>query len=150
MFSTLKTALGRLFGGRGEGETREPSGPPVEYRGYRIRATPYRTAGRFQTAGVKLAPRESLPRILLAGGRDIGMPQDALGPHEMSAGDVAAQVDHGLDLCIRKIGIVDDLVDNGDFDADRSGVDVVAASPGGRASVPGGTSWMTRPSSVMK
>ena len=52
MFSTLKTALSRLFGGRGESEAREPSGPPVEYRGYRIRATPYRTAGRFQTAGV--------------------------------------------------------------------------------------------------
>src|SRR5438477_56743 len=45
MFSTLKTALSRLFGGRGESEAREPSGPPVEYRGYRIRATPYRTAG---------------------------------------------------------------------------------------------------------
>jgi hypothetical protein len=52
MFSNLKTALSRLFGGRGEGESREPSAPPVEYRGYRIRPAPYRTQGKYQTAGV--------------------------------------------------------------------------------------------------
>ena len=52
MFSKFTTALSRLFGGRGEGESREPSGPPVEYRGYRIRPTPYRTQGKYQTAGV--------------------------------------------------------------------------------------------------
>ena len=52
MFSNLKTALSRLFGARGEGESREPSAPPVEYRGYRIRPAPYRTQGKYQTAGV--------------------------------------------------------------------------------------------------
>jgi hypothetical protein len=52
MFSNLKTALRRLFGGGGEGRSREPSAPPVEYRGYRIRAAPYRTEGRYQTAGI--------------------------------------------------------------------------------------------------
>ena len=52
MFSKLKTALSRLFGGRGGGESREPSAPPVEYGGYRIRPTPYRTDGRYQTAGI--------------------------------------------------------------------------------------------------
>ncbi|TMJ31476.1 MAG: hypothetical protein E6G88_05335 [Alphaproteobacteria bacterium] len=52
MFSKLKTALSRLFGGRGGGESREPSAPPVEYAGYRIRPTPYRTDGRYQTAGI--------------------------------------------------------------------------------------------------
>ena len=52
MFSKLKTALSRLFSGRGEGESREPSAPPVEYRGYRIRPTPYLNGGQYQTAGV--------------------------------------------------------------------------------------------------
>jgi len=52
MFSKLKTALSRLFGGRGEGESSEPSAPAVEYAGYRIRPTPYRTNGRYQTAGI--------------------------------------------------------------------------------------------------
>ena len=52
MFSKLKAALSHLFGGRGEGESREPSAPPVEYRGYRIHPTPYRTQGKYQTAGV--------------------------------------------------------------------------------------------------
>lgn len=52
MLSNLKTVLSRLFGARGEAESREPSGPPVEYRGYRIRPAPYRTEGRYQTAGV--------------------------------------------------------------------------------------------------
>ncbi len=52
MFSKLKTALSRLFGRRGGGESREPSAPPVEYAGYRIRPMPYRTNGRYQTAGI--------------------------------------------------------------------------------------------------
>jgi hypothetical protein len=52
MFSNLKTALSRLFGGRGEGESGEPSVAPVEYRGYCIRPAPYRTQGKYQTAGV--------------------------------------------------------------------------------------------------
>ncbi len=52
MFSNLKTALSRLFGGGGESQSREPAAPAVEYGGYRIRPTPYRTSGRYQTAGV--------------------------------------------------------------------------------------------------
>ena len=52
MFSILKSALGRLFGGQGENTFSEPAGPPVEYRGYRIRPAPYRTAGKYQTAGI--------------------------------------------------------------------------------------------------
>ena len=52
MFSKLKTALSRLFGGRGGSESREPFAPAVEYAGYRIRPTPYRTDGRYQTAGI--------------------------------------------------------------------------------------------------
>jgi hypothetical protein len=51
MFSKLTAPLRRLFGGGGEG-SRDPAEPPVEYRGYRIRPTPYRTAGRYQTAGI--------------------------------------------------------------------------------------------------
>jgi hypothetical protein len=52
MFSKLKSAWSRLFGGQGEGGSREPAGPPVEYRGYRIRPAPYRTSGKYQTAGI--------------------------------------------------------------------------------------------------
>jgi hypothetical protein len=45
--------LKRLFGGGGGGESApEPAGEAVEYKGYRIRAAPYRVEGQFQTAGV--------------------------------------------------------------------------------------------------
>ena len=52
MFSKLKAAWSRLLAGTGQGASREPAEPPVEYRGYRIHSTPYRTQGRYQTAGV--------------------------------------------------------------------------------------------------
>jgi hypothetical protein len=52
MFSKLKAALSRLAGGRGLGETDTPAAPAVEYKGYRIRATPYRNNGSYQTAGI--------------------------------------------------------------------------------------------------
>jgi hypothetical protein len=48
MFSKLKAAWNRLAGGQGLGEAE----PPVEYKGYRIRATPYRNNGGYQTAGI--------------------------------------------------------------------------------------------------
>ncbi len=47
MFAKLKAAWARLAGGQGEG----PAEPTVEYNGYRIRPTPYRAGGLFQTAG---------------------------------------------------------------------------------------------------
>ncbi len=47
----MKGILGRLFsGGAGGGE--EAPGEAVEYKGFRIRAAPYRNEGHFQTAGV--------------------------------------------------------------------------------------------------
>jgi hypothetical protein len=52
MLSKLKAAWSRLVSGQGGGESEVPAGPPVEYKGYRIRATPYRNDGQFQTAGV--------------------------------------------------------------------------------------------------
>jgi hypothetical protein len=52
MFSILKSVRSRLFGGKGESAFSEPAGPPVEYRGYRIRPAPYRTGGKYQTAGI--------------------------------------------------------------------------------------------------
>jgi hypothetical protein len=52
MFSKLKAAWNRLAGGRGLGEADVPAAPPVEYKGYRIRATPYRNNGGYQTAGI--------------------------------------------------------------------------------------------------
>jgi hypothetical protein len=51
MFSKLKAVWSRLAGGRGS----ESDGPPaaaVEYKGYRIRPTPYRTNGLYQTCGI--------------------------------------------------------------------------------------------------
>jgi hypothetical protein len=51
MLSKLKAAWTRLTGGQGGGESEE-SIPAVEYKGYRIRPTPYRTNGQYQTAGV--------------------------------------------------------------------------------------------------
>jgi hypothetical protein len=51
MFSKLKAAWSRLASGRGSGEADGPPAPAVEYKGYRIRPTPYRTNGFYQTAG---------------------------------------------------------------------------------------------------
>ncbi len=52
MFSKLKAAWSRLRGGRGAGESDGPTVPAIEYNGYRIRPTPYRTNGHYQTAGI--------------------------------------------------------------------------------------------------
>jgi hypothetical protein len=49
MLSKLKAAWTRLTGG---GAAAEAEGPPVEYKGYRIRPAPYRTDGHYQTAGI--------------------------------------------------------------------------------------------------
>jgi len=51
MFARLKTAWDRLTGGSA-GASAEPAEPPIEYKGYRIRAAPYRTDGQYQTAGI--------------------------------------------------------------------------------------------------
>ncbi len=51
MFSKLKAAWARLAGGQGAGGSDEPIAA-VEYKGYRIRPTPYRTNGQYQTAGI--------------------------------------------------------------------------------------------------
>jgi hypothetical protein len=50
MFSKLRAAWNRLAGGRAEADA--PDAPAVEYKGYRIRATPYRNNGGYQTAGI--------------------------------------------------------------------------------------------------
>jgi len=52
MFAKLKAALSRLAGGEGRGEEAEPEGPPVDYKGYRIRPAPFRSNGHYQTAGI--------------------------------------------------------------------------------------------------
>lgn len=44
----LKALWGRLFGG----EREEAGGEAIDYEGYRIRPTPYRRGGEFQTCGV--------------------------------------------------------------------------------------------------
>lgn len=52
LFSKLKAALARMTGGRAAGESDEPDTPAIEYQGYRIRPTPYRTERQYQTAGI--------------------------------------------------------------------------------------------------
>jgi hypothetical protein len=52
MLSKLKAAWARLTAGWGAGEASEPPAPATEYKGYRIRPTPYRTNGVYQTAGI--------------------------------------------------------------------------------------------------
>ncbi len=47
---SLKDLWNGLFGGRGAAES--PAAEPVEYKGYRIRPTPFRAEGQFQTAGL--------------------------------------------------------------------------------------------------
>jgi hypothetical protein len=50
MWERLKAAWNRLAaGGAGAGAA---SVAPVEYKGYRIRPTPYQTNGQYQTAGI--------------------------------------------------------------------------------------------------
>ena len=43
---TLKALLSRLFGGAAA------EAEPIEYNGYRIRPTPYRRIGQYQTCGL--------------------------------------------------------------------------------------------------
>jgi len=52
MFSKLKAAWARIIGGRTAGESDETNTPAIEYQGYRIRPTPYRTERQYQTAGI--------------------------------------------------------------------------------------------------
>jgi hypothetical protein len=47
---SLKGLFGRLGGGGKEPDA--PVAATVEYKGYRIRPTPFREGGQFQTAGV--------------------------------------------------------------------------------------------------
>jgi hypothetical protein len=44
----LKALWGRLFGR----DTAEAAGPAIDYNGYRIRPSPYRREGQYQTCGV--------------------------------------------------------------------------------------------------
>ena len=50
MFAKLKAAWSRLAGA-GAGTSDAPAAAAVEYKGYRIRPTPYRSNGHYQTAG---------------------------------------------------------------------------------------------------
>ena len=50
MLSALKAAWSRLVGGTAAG-AQAPLSPPVEYKGYRIRAAPVAENGQYRTAG---------------------------------------------------------------------------------------------------
>ena len=60
VLAKIKAALARLMIGRGTSESDELAIPPIEYKGYRIRPTPYGTNDQYQTAGVieKTSPTE--------------------------------------------------------------------------------------------
>ena len=51
MLSKLKEFWSRVTAGREPSEAGGPAVPPVEYKGYRIRPTPFRTNSLYQTAG---------------------------------------------------------------------------------------------------
>lgn len=51
MLEKLKAAWSRLTA-RGAEEANAPAAPPVEYKGYRIKAAPYRANNLYQTAGI--------------------------------------------------------------------------------------------------
>lgn len=52
MLSKLKAIWARLASAMGTGESAETPVAAVEYKGYRIKPTPYRTDGHYQTAGI--------------------------------------------------------------------------------------------------
>jgi hypothetical protein len=52
MFSKLKAAWARFVGAGASTEADAAAAPAVEYKGYRIRATPFRADGIYQTAGI--------------------------------------------------------------------------------------------------
>jgi hypothetical protein len=47
-----QSCVARMTGGRAAGESDEPNTPAIDYQGYRIWPTPYRTEGQYQTAGI--------------------------------------------------------------------------------------------------
>ena len=51
MLSKLKAIWARLASAGGAGEAEAPIAA-VDYKGYRIKPTPYRTDGHYQTAGI--------------------------------------------------------------------------------------------------
>ena len=52
MFAKVRAAWTRLATRRETSEPDAPIAPLIEYKGYRIRPTPYGTNGQYQTAGV--------------------------------------------------------------------------------------------------
>jgi hypothetical protein len=65
MLSKFKAAWTRLLGPTSE----EPAVPVVEYKGYRIQATPYLSNNHYQTAGTveKETPDGPKARVQLSG-----------------------------------------------------------------------------------
>lgn len=52
MPSIFKDLWNRLAGGGGTGTREEPAAEAVEYKGFRIRPSPYSAKGGYQTAGI--------------------------------------------------------------------------------------------------
>lgn len=50
--TTFLKQVWSLFSGGKDGGDDQPAAEPVEYKGYRIRPTPYPAKGQFQTAGI--------------------------------------------------------------------------------------------------
>jgi hypothetical protein len=52
MPSILKDLWNRFAGGGGASDREEPAGEAVEYKGFRIRPTPFSARGGYQTSGI--------------------------------------------------------------------------------------------------
>src|SRR5262249_58836598 len=93
------------------------------------------------TGFIKRAPREFLPRILLARRRNIRMGQDADRGNRVAGLDAPAERRYCRDLAFRKIRIAVIVPRIGDFDSDRAGIDISLAGPLRFAGVPGTTAF---------
>ena len=93
-------------------------------------------------------PRKGFARVLLAGRRDVGMGEHALGRDSPAGADVARRGDRRRDLALRKGRRAAVMAGIDDLDPDRGRVEIALAFPQGLARVPraalSGTSWSDR------
>ncbi len=87
--------------------------------------------------GREPGPGKDLARILLALGRDVGLGEHPLGRDGPARTEVARQRGHRRHLRLRVGRQAADMPGMDDLDAERAGVDVALALPGGGARVPG-------------
>ncbi len=78
--------LKRLFGGGGDaGKTSETAVKEIEYNGFRIRATPFKEGGQFQTCGII--------------SKEVG---ETVKEHRFIRADRFASIDDAVDVSFKK------------------------------------------------